>query len=155
MKDILELILAILATLVFLSGCNAEEKMEQIQMQETTQNQTYYDSQNQPRDPQVITPQQAEEMMTQPGVIILDVRTQDEFDSGHIENAILLPYNEITTRASTILTDKNQTILIYCRSGRRSNIAAWALAELGFTAVYDFGGILSWHGEITTPGNSP
>jgi len=98
--------------------------------------------------PTVISPQTATQMMLDPTVIILDVRTQEEFDAGHIPNAILLPYNLIATYAPEILPDKTQTILIYCQSGRRSNIAAWQLADMGFSAVYDFGGILSWHGDI-------
>ena len=105
------------------------------------------------RDPIIISPQQAEEMMQLEGIIILDVRSQLEFDSGHIENAVLLPYNEISTLAAAILTDKSQTILIYCRAGRRSNIAAWALADLGYIAVYDFGGIEDWHGPIIAAGH--
>ena len=93
---------------------------------------------------------QAEERMIE-DVIILDVRTQDEFDAGHIKNAILLPYDETMTLASSILHDKNQTILIYCRTGRRSAIAATLLIELGYTSVYDFGGIEDWHGEVIVP----
>lgn len=100
------------------------------------------------RDPIIITSHEAQEMMQLEGIIILDVRTQDEFDHGHIQYAILLPYNEITALAASALPDKSQTILIYCQSGRRSNIAAWALSDLGYTAVYDFGGIQSWHGPI-------
>ena len=103
------------------------------------------------RDPVIISPQQAQDMMSQEGIIILDVRTQDEFDSGHIEHAILLPYNQIAALAASVIPDKTQTVLVYCRAGRRSNIAAWALADLGYTAVYDFGGIQDWHGPIVGP----
>lgn len=91
-----------------------------------------------------ITPEEAKEMMAQDGVIVLDVRTADEFNAGHIENAVLIPDFEVATRAEGELTDKTQAILVYCRSGRRSAGAARQLVDLGYTAVYDFGGIIDW-----------
>ncbi|HQA07940.1 MAG TPA: rhodanese-like domain-containing protein [Syntrophomonadaceae bacterium] len=94
-----------------------------------------------------ITPQEAQEMMTR-DAIILDVRTQTEFDEGHIPNAVLLPDTEIKQRAEEVLPDKEQTILVYCRSGRRSALAAQELADMGYTNVYDFGGILDWTGDV-------
>ena len=108
---------------------------------------TYVESDTIPQ-PQVITSHEAEAMMVGEGVIILDVRTLSEFEDGHIENAILLPHYEILERAETVIPDKSYTILIYCRSGNRSNQAAHLLIEMGYISVYDFGGILSWHGEI-------
>lgn len=94
-----------------------------------------------------ITPQQATEMMTG-DEIILDVRTQSEFDEGHIVNAILLTDSDIEQKAEEVLLDKEQVILVYCRSGRRSKLAAEQLIELGYQNVYDFGGILDWTGKI-------
>lgn len=94
-----------------------------------------------------ITPAQASEMMTG-DVIILDVRTQEEFSEGHINNAVLLPDFEVAATAETLLPDKSKTILVYCRSGRRSAAAAKELILLGYTAVYDFGGIIDWQGEV-------
>lgn len=82
------------------------------------------------------------------GVVILDVRTRAEFDKGHIPDALLLPDSELAQRAEEVLPDKDQTILVYCRSGRRSAEAAKALVGMGYTAVYDFGGILDWTGEV-------
>jgi len=82
-------------------------------------------------------------------VIILDVRSEEEFLTGHIENAILLPVNEITARAEDVLLNKDAVILVICRSGNRSQTAALELANLGFTNVYDIGGIMSWPGNIT------
>ena len=76
--------------------------------------------------------------------ILLDVRTEEEFNSEHIEGAILIPDNEISNRAADELPDKNALILIYCRSGRRSEIAARELINMGYTNTYDFGGILTW-----------
>jgi phage shock protein E len=75
---------------------------------------------------------------------ILDVRTQPEYDEGHIEGAYLIPDTEINSRAEEELIDKDATILVYCRSGRRSKLAAQALADLGYTNVYEFGGIIDW-----------
>jgi len=96
-----------------------------------------------------ITPEQAREMMAE-GALILDVRNPEEFAQGHIENAVLLPLGEIGARAGEIIPDMGQVILIYCRSGRRSADAWFALAELGYVNIYDFGGIIDWPGEIVT-----
>ncbi len=94
-----------------------------------------------------ITPEEAQEMMDDT-VIILDVRTQEEYDEGHIPNALLVPDTEIKDKADTALPDKEQTILVYCRSGRRSASAAKELLDMGYTKVFDFGGILYWNGKI-------
>ena len=80
--------------------------------------------------------------------IILDVREQDEFDAGHIPGAILLPYTEIENKAEEMLPDKDEQILVYCRSGRRSKIAAEVLAKLGYTNIKEFGGIIDWPYEV-------
>ena len=80
--------------------------------------------------------------------IILDTREQDEFDEGHIPGAILIPYTEIENKAIELIPDKDKLILVYCRSGRRSKIAAEALSKLGYTNVKEFGGIIDWEGEI-------
>ena len=90
-------------------------------------------------------------MMEQGDVIILDVRNPAEFAGGHIENAVLMPVGELEYLIFELIENKDQTLLIYCRAGSRSHQAAWALAELGFTSVYDFGGILSWEGVIVVP----
>ncbi|MBQ9914921.1 MAG: rhodanese-like domain-containing protein [Clostridia bacterium] len=80
--------------------------------------------------------------------VILDVREQDEFDVGHIPGAILLPYEQIEEQAAELLPDKDKMILVYCRSGRRSKIAAESLAKLGYQKVMEFGGIIDWPYEI-------
>lgn len=80
--------------------------------------------------------------------IILDVREQDEYDAGHIPGAVLLPYTEIENKAEEMLPDKDKQILVYCRSGRRSKIAAEALGKLGYTNVKEFGGIIDWPYEV-------
>ena len=96
-----------------------------------------------------ITAEEAKTIMDiEEGYIILDVREQDEYDAGHIPGAILIPYTQIEAKASEMLADKDQLILVYCRSGRRSKIAAEALAELGYTNIKEFGGIIDWPYEV-------
>ena len=77
-------------------------------------------------------------------LIIVDVRTKEEYDSGHIANSLLIPYDEIEKKAPALLTDKNAAIIVYCRTGRRSEIAAKALIGMGYTNVADMGGISDW-----------
>ena len=123
MKKIALLILAML----LLTACG--------QQNEVTQEAVYMN----------ITAQEAKELMdTQKGYIILDTRTQEEYDQGHIPGAILIPYDEVLEKAEGILTDKDQLILVYCRSGRRSKIAADDLVKLGYTNIREFGGIIDW-----------
>ena len=77
-------------------------------------------------------------------LIIVDVRTKEEYDGGHIPNSLLIPYDEIEAKAATLLPDKNASIIVYCRSGRRSEIAAKSLVKLGYTNVADMGAISDW-----------
>lgn len=79
---------------------------------------------------------------------LLDVRTLDEYNAGHIPAAVLLPYDEIAQKAEKLLPEKDAEIIVYCRSGRRSAIAADELRKLGYTEVKDFGGISRWQGEL-------
>lgn len=83
-------------------------------------------------------------MDTETDYIIIDARTEEEFATGHIEGAILMPEYEIADRAEAELPDKDALILVYCRSGRRSKIAAEELVKLGYTDVREFGGIIDW-----------
>ena len=97
-----------------------------------------------------ITAQEARTIMdTEQGYVILDTRTREEYDQGHIPGAIQISHDEITEKAEEVLTDKDQLILVYCRSGRRSKIAAEALVELGYTNIKEFGGIIDWPYEVT------
>ena len=92
-----------------------------------------------------ITAEQAKTIMdTEKDYVIIDARTEEEFAEGHIENAILIPEYEIANRAEKELPDKEQLILVYCRSGRRSKIASEELVNLGYTNVKEFGGIIDW-----------
>lgn len=81
--------------------------------------------------------------------IIVDVRRQDEYDAGHIPGAILIPNESIDKERPKELPDLDQIILVYCRSGRRSKEASEKLAKMGYTNIYEFGGIITWPGETT------
>ena len=92
-----------------------------------------------------ITQEEAKEMMDTQEVIILDVREQDEYDSVHIPRSVLLPVGTINEdTAAEVIPEKDSTVLVYCRSGNRSKTAAAALASLGYTKIYEFGGINTW-----------
>ena len=91
-----------------------------------------------------ITAEEAKEMIDTQEVIILDVRTQEEFIEKHIEDALLIPDYELEKLAESKLPDKNKKILVYCRSGNRSKSSARLLIDMGYTNVYDFGGIINW-----------
>lgn len=96
-----------------------------------------------------ITAEEAKKIMdTETDYVILDVRTQEEYDQGHIPGAIVIPDTEIRARAEKVLPEKDQLILVYCRSGRRSKNAAQILVELGYTNIIEFGGILDWPYEV-------
>ena len=125
-----KLLLVILA-LVLLTACGREK--------EKTQEAVYVN----------ITAQQAKEIMdTEQGYIILDTREQTEYDERHIPGAILIPYDQILEKAEGVLPDKDQLILVYCRSGRRSKLAAEDLVKLGYTNIKEFGGIIDWPYEV-------
>lgn len=140
------IILITVVLTLFSCGCSKENDMKnnnatkETITENTTVNYLGYEQ---------ITGQQAKQIMdTQTGYIIIDARTVEEFNEGHIANAILIPEYEIAERAEKELPDKNQLILVYCRSGRRSKIASQALADLGYTNVKEFGGIIDWEYEI-------
>ena len=117
---------AVLMAALTLSACTAEK---------TSDNAGYM----------CITPQEAKKIMdTQEGYVILDTRTEEEYETGHIPGAIIISHEEIKEKAESVLTDKDQLFLVYCRSGRRSKLAAQDLADLGYTNVKEFGGIIDW-----------
>ena len=89
-------------------------------------------------------------MNKQEDFLLLDVRTQAEYEDGHIPGAICIPNETIGAGELPELPDKNQRILVYCRSGNRSKQAAEKLAKLGYTNVLEFGGINTWTGETVS-----
>ncbi len=128
--------LTVTAMLLFftaLVGCN---------VQETPKESSTYEQ---------ITPAEAKALMdSEKDYVILDVRTPEEFAAGHISGAVLVPDYEIGDKAESVLPDKDQLILVYCRSGRRSKNAASELVTLGYTNIKEFGGINDWeYGTVT------
>ena len=100
---------------------------------------------------QQITMDEAKEIFEQPGeYIILDVRTFEEFNGGHIPGAICIPNENIVSEPPAELPDKDQLIYVYCRSGNRSKKAAQKLVDMGYTNIVEFGGIINWKGEKVT-----
>ncbi len=98
---------------------------------------------------QRISQEEAKKMMETQDVIVLDVREQNEFDAGHIPGAVLLPVGTITKdTAAAVIPDLDSVVLVYCRSGNRSQTASRALAELGYRGIYEFGGINTWPYEV-------
>ena len=131
-------IIAILIILVMImaAGCGGNE-------QSAPENQTRQYTQ--------ISQEEAAKMMDEEtGYLILDVRRPDEFAEGHIPDAINVPNEEIMDEMPEALPDKDQMLFIYCRTGRRSKEAAEKLANIGYTNVYEFGGINDWKGVIVT-----
>ena len=121
MKRILPLLISLLLLLAGCGGNTADDAYEQI------------------------TQEEAKEMMDTQEVIILDVREQDEYDSGHIPGAVLLPVGSIDEdTAAEVIPETESTVLVYCRSGNRSKTASSTLADLGYTNIYEFGGINTW-----------
>lgn len=123
-------ILLVLAVVMMLSGCALANSSTSASYKQITQ-------------------EEAKEMMKKDdGHIIIDVRRQDEYDEGHIPGAVLIPNESITDKQPEELPKLDQIILVYCRSGRRSKEASQKLADIGYTNVYEFGGINTWTGEI-------
>ena len=122
------LFLVLTALLLLLTGCGGKESDGSYQQ---------------------ITQEKAKKMMDNQKVIILDVREQDEYDGGHIPGAVLLPVGTIDEdTAAADIPEKDASVLIYCRSGNRSKTASSTLADLGYTNIYEFGGINTWPYEI-------
>lgn len=97
-----------------------------------------------------ITAEEAKELIDSETVTILDVRTQEEYDGGHIKDAVLLDSGDVSVKAATVIPDKDAVILVYCRSGNRSATASKQLIEMGYTKIMDFGGIIDWPYEVVT-----
>ena len=126
-----------LLCVVFFAGCTAGKKSAE---DETGKGKSSYTR---------ISQEEAKAMMAKDdGHVIVDVRREDEYTSGHIPGAVLIPNETIGDQKPPELPDPDQIILVYCRSGNRSAQAAQKLFDLGYTRVYDFGGIMSWTGEI-------
>ena len=132
---------AALSVLLLLSGCGSKSAEAEESVMPTPGEGSYMQ----------ITQEEAKTMMDTQDVIILDVRERDEYDEGHISGAVLLPVGTIGEEtASAVIPEKDATVLVYCRSGNRSKKASETLVSLGYTGVYEFGGIKTWPYEIET-----
>ena len=135
MRQIL-LFAALAASLALLSGCTLSKTKKDTE--DMTGKATYHK----------ISAEEAYEMMASQEVVVVDVRTREEYDSGHIENAVLVPNESIGSEMPETLPDKEATLLIYCRS----KDAAQKLLALGYQSVYDFGGVIDWPYELVKEG---
>ena len=140
MRQIL-LFAALAASLALLSGCTLS-KAKADTAEDMSDKAAY----------QKISAEEAYEMMASQEVVVVDVRTREEYDGGHIENAVLVPNENIGSEMPEALPDKEATLLVYCRSGRRSKDAAQKLLALGYQSVYDFGGVIDWPYELVKEG---
>lgn len=125
------------------------EIRESYPVQVTATSVSLVDSETSKSGYQKITAEEAKAIMdTENDYLLVDVRTQEEFDEGHIDGAMLIPVSEIEELAPDMLPDLDQKILLYCRSGSRSGAAARTLIDLGYTNIIDFGGIIDWPYEV-------
>ena len=139
MKHFAVMTAIISAVVLILTGCGTSEDTASVSGDESKN--TY----------KMITQKEAARMMVKDdGHIVVDVRRRDEYEAGHIPGAVCIPNESIGAGMPEQLTDTDQIILIYCRSGRRSKEAAQKLADLGYKNVYEFGGIIDWSGETVT-----
>lgn len=137
-KKIILTVTVIILTAAVFAGCIQKTNKEQTEATQVNIG-TYYQ----------ISQDEAKRIMDEESdYIIVDAREQSEYDEGHIKGAIVIPYTEIEQKAEELLPNKTQLILVYCRSGRRSKIAAQSLANMGYKNVKEFGGIIDWQYEI-------
>ena len=139
MRQIL-LFAALATSLALLSGCTLSKTKKDTE--DMTDKAAYHK----------LSAEDAYEMMVSQEVVVVDVRTRAEYDGGQIENAVLVPNESIGSEMPETLPDKEATLLIYCRSGRRSKDAAQKLLALGYQSVYDFGGVIDWPYELVKEG---
>ncbi len=126
--------LLVIMVSLFLWGCQSVDSTEIIQ-----------------NEPELISPEEAKAMMdANDSIILVDVRTLSEYQSGHIEGALLLPLDTIATQAESVIPDKEAVYIIYCRSGNRSSQAVSLLYSMGYISLYDLGGIIDWPYDIVT-----
>lgn len=137
-KNILIPAIIVITFISIFAGCTTEKPKEQTE--ETSMKNAAYTQ---------ISQDEAKKIMdNESDYIIVDAREQYEYNEGHIKDAIVIPYTAIEQKAEKMLPNKEQLILVYCRSGRRSKIAARSLADMGYTNVKEFGGIIDWQYEI-------
>ncbi len=148
MKKILLALLLGLLFLILITACSAGEQAGNATSEDNA-SETVEKENIEQANYVKLTAAEAKEMIDNEDVIILDVRTEEEFRQGHIEGAILIPDYDLDKLAEEKLPDKDATILIYCRTGNRSKLSSHLLIGMGYQNIYDFGGILDWrYGEV-------
>lgn len=131
MRKIMFIIL-IIASLLMISCSNSDQSVEENENE--TEGKVI-----------MISPEEAKENLDEDSeIVLLDVRTQSEYESGHIEDAVLLPLDQLNEKASEVIPDQEKTYYVYCRSGNRSATAAQLLVDMGYENIYDLGGIIDW-----------
>ena len=131
------LIIGLMTIFSLIMGCGTVETEMESQDREANKNYTH-----------ISTEEAMERMTYDDGHFVVDVRTREEFAQGHIPNAFCIPNEEIGTEMPEELPDLDQIIYVYCSTGRRSAEAAGKLAKMGYTNIYDFGGIVDWTGDV-------
>ncbi len=153
------LLILLTSVLLFTSCANSGNDISsntdaQSKGEDTSQNISTENSQNSESNQalgKVISAKEAKERLdADKSIIIVDVRTKEEYLEKHIPNALLLPVDTISEKAATVIPEKTKTYFIYCRSGNRSATAAAMLVQMGYTSIYDFGGIIDWPYETVS-----
>lgn len=151
MKKVVYIIIAIMSLSFLLVGCGNSSSDVQNNLDKVEQMEPIETNLNKPSISSYVTISAEEAKTVMDGssdYIILDVRNRDEYDEGHIANAVLLPVDNIEKEAGPVIGGKDKTVLVYCRSGNRSKMASAKLVELGYSDVRNFGGIIDWPYEI-------
>jgi len=148
MKRIVILLLAVLLGAAVFSACSTKPQQDISESPpEIVQPESI--SPEEIVQPESISPEEAyKRLESEEDIILLDVRNQGEYEEQHIPGSILIPVNELEKRAEAELTDKDADIIVYCASGKRSTSAANILAGLGYSKVYNMGGIMDWPYEL-------
>lgn len=141
---------AMATMLAVLSGCGAAPTQAKPQTDGMQQSGTEEKQDTMNKAYHKITAEEAKKMMDEGGVTIVDVRTEEEYREGHVQDAILVPNETISTEPPEALPDKDAKLLVYCRSGRRSKDASDKLVDMGYQNVFDFGGIIDWPYDTVT-----
>ncbi len=140
----IRLVLGALAVIILFASCSSGSsetaKPSASPSGEVTMNTAYM----------TISPADAKDLIRKENITLVDVRTPEEYQEGHIPQAVLLPLDDIELKAKDILPNKNAVIIVYCRSGRRSKIASDELSNMGYKTVYDLGGIIDWPYETVS-----
>ncbi len=149
MKKKISILIVVLLSGLSFAGCTASDTSQKNTDEITSVSESNDNTSDSKTSYKQITQDEAKKMIgNEKDIIILDVRTEEEYAGGHIPDAVCIPNESITEKISSELPDKDQTILVYCRSGNRSKQASQKLADMGYKNVYEFGGINTWNGEI-------